>query len=85
MFCRPIIILESVCLIYIFSKKRRRNEVVLPYFLCNVFERINSIHVKLLFRFPLIGKGRGRQVIAVARTSDLIIMMLDAAKGEIQK
>lgn len=31
------------------------------------------------------GKGRGRQVIAVARTSDLVIMMLDAAKGEIQK
>lgn len=31
------------------------------------------------------GKGRGKQVIAVARTADLIIMMLDAAKGEIQK
>lgn len=31
------------------------------------------------------GKGRGRQVIAVARTSDLIIIMLDATKGIIQK
>jgi ribosome-interacting GTPase 1 len=31
------------------------------------------------------GKGRGRQVIAVARTADLIIIMLDAMKGEIQK
>jgi uncharacterized protein len=31
------------------------------------------------------GKGRGRQVIATARTSDLIIMMLEAGKGEIQK
>jgi small GTP-binding protein len=31
------------------------------------------------------GKGRGRQVIAVARTADLILMMLDAGKGEIQK
>lgn len=31
------------------------------------------------------GKGRGRQVIAVARTADLIIMMLDATKKEIQK
>ncbi|VDK70638.1 unnamed protein product [Litomosoides sigmodontis] len=31
------------------------------------------------------GKGRGRQVIAVARTADIILMMLDAAKGEIQK
>ena len=31
------------------------------------------------------GKGRGRQVIACARTSDMILMMLDATKGEIQR
>lgn len=31
------------------------------------------------------GKGRGRQVIAVARTADLIVMMLDAVKGDIQR
>lgn len=31
------------------------------------------------------GKGRGRQVIAVARTADMVLMMLDATKGEIQK
>lgn len=31
------------------------------------------------------GKGRGRQVIAVARTADLVIMMLDATKGEVQR
>jgi len=31
------------------------------------------------------GKGRGRQVIAVARTADVILMMLDATKGDIQK
>ncbi|XP_076076005.1 GATOR1 complex protein NPRL3-like [Mytilus galloprovincialis] len=31
------------------------------------------------------GKGRGRQVIAVARTADVVIMMLDATKGEKQK
>lgn len=31
------------------------------------------------------GKGRGRQVIAVARTADMILMMLDAAQGEVQK
>eukprot|EP00117_Sycon_ciliatum_P045359 scpid71279/ scgid32613/ Developmentally-regulated GTP-binding protein 2 len=31
------------------------------------------------------GKGRGRQVIAVARTADLILMMLDATKGEVQR
>lgn len=31
------------------------------------------------------GKGRGKQVIAVARTADLVIIMLDAAKGNVQK
>jgi hypothetical protein len=31
------------------------------------------------------GKGRGRQVIAVGRTADLVLMMLDAAKGDIQR
>lgn len=31
------------------------------------------------------GKGRGRQVIAVGRTSDLIMMVLDATKGDDQK
>ncbi|XP_055346580.1 developmentally-regulated GTP-binding protein 2-like [Paramacrobiotus metropolitanus] len=31
------------------------------------------------------GKGRGRQVIAVARTADMVVMMLDALKGEVQK
>lgn len=31
------------------------------------------------------GKGRGKQVISTARTADLIIMMLDASKGDVQK
>ena len=31
------------------------------------------------------GKGRGRQVIAVARTADLVLMMLDATKGPNQR
>ncbi|XP_071107006.1 developmentally-regulated GTP-binding protein 2-like [Haliotis cracherodii] len=31
------------------------------------------------------GKGRGRQVIAVARTADLVVMMLDATKREYQR
>ncbi|EDQ88673.1 uncharacterized protein MONBRDRAFT_35181 [Monosiga brevicollis MX1] len=31
------------------------------------------------------GKGRGKQVIAVARTADLVLMMLDCTKGEKQK
>ena len=31
------------------------------------------------------GKGRGRQVIAVAKTSDLILMMLDVSKGPKQR
>lgn len=33
----------------------------------------------------IIGKGRGRQVIAVARTADVVIMMLDATKGDVQR
>ena len=28
------------------------------------------------------GKGRGRQVIAVGKSSDMILMILDASKGE---
>ncbi|VDM18536.1 unnamed protein product [Hydatigera taeniaeformis] len=31
------------------------------------------------------GKGRGRQVIAVARTADLVLMMIDATKPLIQR
>lgn len=31
------------------------------------------------------GKGRGKQVIAVARSCDMVLMMVDAAKGDIQK
>jgi len=31
------------------------------------------------------GKGRGRQVIATARTADMIILMLDAARAEVQR
>jgi len=31
------------------------------------------------------GRGRGRQVIAVAKTADLILMMLDATKGDVQR
>lgn len=30
------------------------------------------------------GKGRGKQVIAVARTSDLVLMMVDSSKAELQ-
>lgn len=31
------------------------------------------------------GKGRGRQVIAVARTADVVLMMLDATKSAQQR
>lgn len=31
------------------------------------------------------GKGRGRQVIAVARSSDLILMVLDAARANVER
>ena len=33
----------------------------------------------------LSGKGRGRQVIAVARTADMVIIMLDATKSDKQR
>ena len=31
------------------------------------------------------GKGRGRQVTAVARTADIVLMMLDATKSDQQR
>ena len=31
------------------------------------------------------GKGRGKQVIAVAKNSDLVLMVLDAVKAEEQR
>lgn len=31
------------------------------------------------------GKGRGRQVIAVARSADLVLLMLDATKSDVQR
>lgn len=37
------------------------------------------------YYYYILGKGRGKQVIAVARTSDLVIMMLDATKPEIHR
>ncbi|KAI6651566.1 Developmentally-regulated GTP-binding protein 2 [Oopsacas minuta] len=52
--------------------------------------RYNEANIQLLDLPGIIegaaqGKGRGRQVIAVARTADLVLMMLDSGKGEIQK
>ena len=32
-----------------------------------------------------IGRGRGRQVVAVAKTADLIVMLLDATKSHQQR
>lgn len=51
---------------------------------------INDAEIQLLDLPGIIegaasGMGRGRQVIAVGKSSDLIIMMLDAQKGEEQK
>ncbi|PVD38763.1 hypothetical protein C0Q70_01386 [Pomacea canaliculata] len=50
----------------------------------------NSANIQLLDLPGIIegasqGKGRGRQVIAVARTADLVIIMLDATKKDIQR
>lgn len=38
-----------------------------------------------MISYHITGKGRGRQVIAVARTADLVIIMLDATKSEVQR
>lgn len=48
---------------------------------------INNAKIQLLDLPGIIegaasGKGRGRQVIAVGKSSDLIMMVLDAQKGE---
>lgn len=55
-----------------------------------IFLQYNGANIQLLDLPGIIegaasGKGRGRQVIAVGRTADLIIMMLDAGKGEVQR
>jgi len=39
-----------------------------------------SASCKLAFLNISTGKGRGKQVIATARTSDLILIVLDASK-----
>lgn len=48
---------------------------------------INDAEVQLLDLPGIIegaasGRGKGRQVIAVGKSSDLILMLLDAQKGE---
>lgn len=40
-----------------------------------------SLDINLSLSPLFSGKGRGRQVIAVARTADLILMMLDSGKS----
>lgn len=53
---------------------------------CTVVWEIKAkSHTILWHTQPLLGKGRGRQVIAVARTADVVIMMLDATKGDVQR
>jgi uncharacterized protein len=48
---------------------------------------ISTFSRKILQKFEenssCTGKGRGRQVIATGRTADLVLMMLDATKGEV--
>ena len=51
---------------------------------------INDAKIQLLDLPGIIegasdGKGRGRQVIGVGKSADLILMVLDIAKGEAQK
>ena len=58
-----------------------------------VIEHANGARIQLLdlpgiISGAAVGKGRGRQVVAISRTADLILMLLDASKedrGERQK
>ncbi len=68
----------------LFSMKEQR-------FSCSIFLvslkaplKVCLLHV-VEFVCPTLGKGRGRQVIAVARTADVVMMMLDATKPLIQR
>src|SRR5436305_6018262 len=49
---------------------------------CSLYEIYVVVQSQLVF---MSGKGRGRQVIAVARTADLVLMMLDATKSNQQQ
>ncbi|KAG9396056.1 Developmentally-regulated GTP-binding protein [Carpediemonas membranifera] len=51
---------------------------------------INGAKIQLLdlpgiIEGAAVGKGRGRQVISTARTADLVLMVMDAAKGDTQR
>ena len=45
----------------------------------------SSVPVLILNYCNFTSLGRGRQVIAVARTADVVLMMLDATKGDVQR
>ena len=60
------------------------------YFDIIFLSQYNGANIQLLDLPGIIegasqGKGRGRQVISVARTADVVLMMLDATKGDIQR
>ncbi len=51
-----------------------------------ISEMFLKTHLTLtLTPFRKLKSGRGRQVIAVARTADVVMMMLDATKGDVQR
>lgn len=54
-------------------------------FIIDIIKDLASYWLLSINVWPFVGKGRGRQVIAVARTADVVIMMLDATKGDVQR
>jgi small GTP-binding protein len=47
--------------------------------------RIQLLDLPGIIEGAAYGRGRGREVIAVARSSDMILMVLDASKASVQK
>jgi len=57
----------------------------IPGVICYKDAKIQLLDLPGIIEGAAHGKGRGRQVIAVGKSSDLILMVLDAQKGEDQK
>lgn len=65
--------------------KRTKPEHFDQFFLIYKGANIQLLDLPGIIEGASQGKGRGRQVIAVARTADLVLMMLDATKPNVHR